>query len=140
MNPTLYLFRHVSGAGSSTLANQIQTICDIADISCRVFSADQYFEQSGEYKFDATKLGQAHNFCFNNAEEAMKKEISQIIITNTFTTEKEIKPYVDLAGNYGYTLVSLIVENRHGGKNTHNVPDFVLERQLSKLTDNIKLK
>jgi len=33
-----------------------------------------------------------------------------------------MKPYYELAEKYGYKVHSLIVENRHGGINTHNVP------------------
>ena len=29
---------------------------------------------------------------------------------------------MDLAKEFGYTVVSLIVENRHGGENVHGVP------------------
>jgi hypothetical protein len=32
-----------------------------------------------------------------------------------------------LAKKYGYTVFTLIVENRHGGKNTHGVPDDKLQ-------------
>jgi hypothetical protein len=32
-----------------------------------------------------------------------------------------------LAKDYGYTVFSLIVENRHGGRNIHGVPDDKLE-------------
>jgi hypothetical protein len=39
-----------------------------------------------------------------------------------------MKEYFDLAEKYGYTVVSLIVENRHGGKNIHGVPDEKVEQ------------
>jgi hypothetical protein len=38
-----------------------------------------------------------------------------------------MKDYYDLADKYGYKVVSLIVENRHGGKNVHGVPEDKLE-------------
>jgi hypothetical protein len=34
-----------------------------------------------------------------------------------------MQAYFDLAKKYDYNVVSLIVENRHGGKNVHGVPD-----------------
>jgi hypothetical protein len=43
-----------------------------------------------------------------------------------------MKAYFDLAERYGYRVVSLIVENRHGAKNTHNVPDEVLDNMRSR--------
>ena len=51
----------------------------------------------------------------------------EIAVSNTFTQEWEMKDYFDLADKYGYKVVSLIVENRHGGKNVHGVPEDKLE-------------
>ena len=36
--------------------------------------------------------------------------------------------YFDLAEQHGFTVFSLIVENRHGGVNSHNVPEETLEK------------
>jgi len=33
-----------------------------------------------------------------------------------------------MANRYGYRIHTLIVENRHGSKNVHNVPDDKLEQ------------
>jgi hypothetical protein len=38
-----------------------------------------------------------------------------------------MEDYFKLAEKYGYKVVSLIVENRHGGKNVHGVPEDKLE-------------
>jgi hypothetical protein len=34
-----------------------------------------------------------------------------------------MQPYYDLAEKHGYRVYSLVVENRHGGLNKHNVPE-----------------
>jgi hypothetical protein len=39
-----------------------------------------------------------------------------------------MKPYYELAEKYGYMVFSLIVENRHGGVNTHGVPEDKIEQ------------
>jgi hypothetical protein len=39
-----------------------------------------------------------------------------------------MKPYYDLAKEYGYMVFSIVVENRHGGKNVHNVPDEAIDK------------
>jgi hypothetical protein len=36
--------------------------------------------------------------------------------------------YIELAKKYEYTVFTIIVENRHGGKNVHGVPDEVLTK------------
>jgi hypothetical protein len=48
---------------------------------------------------------------------------ASIVVSNTFTQEWEMNSYFKLAEKYDYKVFSLIVENRHGGKNTHGVPD-----------------
>ena len=52
---------------------------------------------------------------------------SEIVVSNTSTTEKELQPYINLANEYGYNIVSLVIENRHGNKNEHRVPDETLD-------------
>jgi hypothetical protein len=49
-----------------------------------------------------------------------------------------MEDYYKLAEQYGYKVVSLIVENRHGNKNIHNVPDETLEKMESRFQ--IKLR
>ena len=57
----------------------------------------------------------------------MYSNIPTIAVSNTFTQEWEMKPYFELAKKYGYKIFTVIVENRHGGKNIHGVPDDKLE-------------
>lgn len=51
----------------------------------------------------------------------------EIAVSNTFTQDWEMKPYFELADKYGYQVFSIIVENRHGGKNEHGVPEDKLQ-------------
>ena len=74
----------------------------------------------------------AHNYCQTQTEAWMKNEgiqvnSNKIVVSNTFTQEWEMLPYYELAEKYGYRVFSLIVENRHEGKNIHGVPDDKLE-------------
>lgn len=64
----------------------------------------------------------------------------KIIVSNTTTTEKELKPYIDLAEEYGYKVVSLIVENRHGNDSIHNVPQEIRDSQENRLRNSLKLQ
>jgi hypothetical protein len=57
----------------------------------------------------------------------MKYEHSPIVVSNTFTQEWEMDAYYKMAEELGYRVTSMIVENRHGGKNDHGVPDDKLE-------------
>ena len=127
MNGVLFLVRGLPGSGKSTFANAIWN-------EYAVCEADKFFyDKEGNYNFDPSKLKDAHAWCKNEVEIRMKdRQLNQqfypeIAVSNTFTQEWEMKDYFDLAEKYGYKVVSLIVENRHGSKNLHGVPDEKIE-------------
>jgi predicted kinase len=119
MEKHLFLLRGLPGAGKSTLAKEI---------GGAHFEADMFFMKNGKYKFDATKLKDAHNWCRHSVMDAMKAGEPKVIVSNTFTQEWEMEAYYILAEELGYTVFSLIVENRHGGVNEHGVPQEALDR------------
>lgn len=124
MAKELFLLRGLPGSGKSTLA---------AQLGGSLVEADRYFMQYGEYKFDASKLKEAHAWCRDQVRKWMEVDnagydVDRIVVSNTFTQEWEMKPYYELAEKYGYRVHSIVVENRHGGKNVHNVPDEAIDR------------
>jgi predicted kinase len=134
---TLYILRSVSGAGKTTLAKAWE---ESLPNSVAIAADDYWYDKEGNYNFDITRLGDAHKNCQFKVKRAMMVlKRDNIIVHNTNTSEKEIKPYLELADMFGYKVVSLVVENRHGNKNVHDVPDFVLERQENNLRNSIKL-
>ena len=131
---TLYLLRGLPCSGKSTLAKSI---------GGEHYEADSYFmvykdpktgeiinrhQHDGVYEFDGSKIKLAHQSCQNGVEDAMECGHDKIVVSNTFTQEWEMKPYYEMAEEYGYMVFSLIVENRHGGVNEHDVPDDVIEK------------
>ena len=114
----LFLIRGISGAGKSTLSKSIGGVH---------YEADMYFMKDGEYKFDGSKIKDAHKWCHLRTEHNMEDEVPKIVVSNTFTQEWEMKPYYELAEKYGYKVFSIIVENRHNGVNEHGVPEDKLE-------------
>ncbi len=119
----LILVRGLPGSGKSTFASIL---------SGWVLEADMYFMQDGAYKFDADKLSKAHEWCQAECKRYMISEKPKIIVSNTFTREWEMKAYKEMAFQYGYRVHTVIVENRHGGVNTHNVPDATLGNMLNR--------
>jgi predicted kinase len=115
---TLILVRGLPGAGKSTFA----TLLGGAHIE-----ADMFFIQDGEYKFDASKLKEAHEWCRAKTEDTMKHGYN-IVVSNTFTMGWEMAPYFELAEKYGYQTSCLIVENRHNGENIHGCPVDKIEQ------------
>ena len=123
MEKVLYIVRGVPGSGKSTFAKSL---------GGTHFEADQFFMVDGKYNFDGSKLKEAHNWCQNIVNTAMILNLTaglnkRIVVSNTFTQEWEMNDYYKMAEELGYMVFSLIVENRHGGKNIHGVPDDKLE-------------
>ena len=136
MEKILYLIRGVSGAGKSTFAKKI------VGHDFLVCEADKYFinKETGEYKFDASKIKDAHKFCQDTVETYMKDSLvndqfyREIAVSNTFTQEWEMEPYFELAKEFGYKVFSVVVENRHGGTNVHNVPEDKIEQMKNRFS------
>lgn len=125
----LYIVRGVPGSGKSTFARQLTS---------NVFEADQYFiDENGEYKFDFTKIKDAHKDCQDNVKYAMESSIPKIAVSNTFTQEWEMEYYLNVAKEFGYTVFTIIVENRHGGKNIHNVPENIIDSMKNRFEINL---
>ena len=130
MEKILYIVRGVPGSGKSTFAEKL------VGHDFLVCEADKYFvdKETGEYKFDFSKIKEAHKFCQDLVETYMKDSLvnnqfyREIAVSNTFTQEWEMEHYFELAKKSGYTVITLVVENRHGGKNLHNVPDEIIEK------------
>jgi predicted kinase len=137
MTKKLYIVRGIPGSGKSTFA------LNLVGSDFLVCEADKYFMVDGEYKFDGSKLKEAHESCRTLVETYMKDSLvndqfyREIAVSNTFTQEWEMQPYFDLAKQYGYMVFSIIVENRHGGENQHGVPAEAIQRMKDRF--NVKL-
>jgi predicted kinase len=137
MSKLLILLRGVPGSGKTTFANHMWS-------TGVIFEADKYFyDEAGNYQFDGSKLKPAHEWCRQSVHDAMEqnsttggKYYPEIIVSNTFTREWEMQAYLDLAKQYDYHVVSLIVENRHGGSNVHGVP----AEKVQEMRDRFEIK
>jgi predicted kinase len=128
MDKNLIILRGLPGSGKSTLAKML-----VGDESYCHKEADMYFvDRDGNYKFDPSKIKDAHAWCKEEIEFAMEYEHSPVVVSNTFTQEWEMDSYYELASKYGYRVHSLIVENRHGGVNEHGVPTEKLEQMKNR--------
>ena len=101
-----------------------------------------FYMVDGEYKFDGSKIKEAHQWCQNSVHSAMILNHTAglhntIVVSNTFTQEWEMKPYFEMADQYDYKVFSIIVENRHGGVNEHNVPEEVLTKMRERFEVNL---
>ena len=128
MEKVLYIVRGIPGSGKSTFAKTL---------GGQHYEADMFFiDEEGNYKFDVTKIKDAHQWCQGFVKSDMILEYPKIVVSNTSTQEWEMEPYFNLAKEFGYTVFSVVVENRHGGTNQHGVP----EDKLQMMKDRFSIK
>lgn len=124
MEKVLFIVRGLPGSGKTTLAKQL---------TANVFEADHYFyDNDGNYNFIPSEIKEAHKECQEFVGHAMESNIEKIAVSNTFTQEWEMKPYINLAKEHGYKVFTIVVENRHGGINVHNVPEDKIEQMANR--------
>ena len=122
MNNTLFLIRGLPGSGKSTEAKRLEAR---APGLFRHLEADMYFILGDEYIFEASKLGRAHEWCQSKTEEYLERGYN-VIVSNTFTTLKEIKPYEDIAKKLSVKLE--VYQMNNSFKSIHNVPVETIKR------------
>lgn len=131
----LFILRGVPGCGKSTFAADLWYMlaqgCDGGDEianSILHVEADHFFMmKDGVYKFDGSKLKEAHAWCVETFKKGIQKN-KDIILSNTSTQAWEFEEYKKIAEDAGYQVYCLIVENRHGGKSSHSVPEEKIEQ------------
>lgn len=124
MEKVLYIVRGLPGSGKTTLAKQL---------TANVFEADHYFyDNEGNYNFIPSEIKEAHKECQQFVGFAMESNIQKIAVSNTFTQEWEMEPYLELAKKHSYKVFTIVVENRHGGVNQHGVPEDKIEQMKNR--------
>lgn len=136
MSKMLYIVRGLPGSGKSTLANALSLECLYPHFENDMF----WYDDDGNYNWDASKVTLAAKWCKDNVEDMMRMGYDRIVVSNTFTKEKHVQEYVDMAISHGYSYTVIVVENRHGNKSIHDVPDMVVDRMERQLKNCIKLK
>lgn len=124
----LVLIRGLCGAGKSTLAKTF-----VAN-GYQHFEADMYFvnDRTGKYKFDQSLIGNAHLWC----QQHTKKELNEgnsVVVSNTFTTRKELKEYLNMAQHIGVPVRVIKVIGNF--QNVHGVPEDVLQKMRDRWQD-----
>ena len=115
MAKTLYLISGIPGSGKSTLAMNLLK----AGVASVFFEADQYFTKNGEYKFDSSKISEAHEECFFKTFDAMCRGLN-IIVANTFTKDVFINKYIALAKKSEYNIIEIVMKSTFDS--IHQVP------------------
>lgn len=107
-----------------------------------LISADDYF-MTGEggrvYRFDPTKIGEAHSDCLRRFITAVSNSVN-IVIDNTNCTVAEIAPYYAIGQAFGYEIRILTIECNPGVaamRNTHGVSEITIGMMYANLRNRI---
>jgi len=124
--------RSISGGGKSTY---IRKNFPADAVIC---SADHFFndKKTGEYNFNPKLLGLAHKTCNSKFKKALLKKAPLIVVDNTNTTLREIRPYVMAAKHAGYEVevirIDTPVDVAHK-RNSHGVPLEAIQRMADRM-------
>lgn len=119
----LILIRGIPGSGKSTMAFKMTH-----PIFTRYLEADIYFmDSAGNYKFDPSKLGKAHKWCQEETDKLLGEGL-EVIVSNTFTTKKELKPYFNIAKKYNIVPNVMLCQNTFSS--VHNVPKETMVKMM----------
>lgn len=129
---TLYIFRGLPGSGKSTAAAKLA-----AELKCEHFEADQFFMVDGEYRFNAKLLHAAHNVCYMDTQNELYAG-NDVIVSNTFTTLKEMIDYIESAMTFGANVIITECVGDYGS--IHNVPQDAIERMKRRWLDSRDLR
>lgn len=125
----LYLIRGLPGSGKSTFAEQLAELTGAIQLEADMYHLDA----AGNYNWKPENVYAAHKWCQDTTKRLMILG-ADVIVSNTSTTEKELAPYLDLAEHYGYRVTSMIIENRHGNKSVHDVPEETMDKMRNRFS------
>lgn len=130
----LIIVRGAPGSGKSTLAHEIAAQ---AFGMMKVCEADDFFIRNGVYNFNASKLGQAHESCYENVERELRSK-RPCIVSNTFTKDWELRKYLELSKELD---IPTVVIQCHGKfKNVHGVPEEKVMQMRSRSWSQAQLR
>lgn len=122
---TLYIVRGLPGSGKSTYAKSL---------GIPHFEADMYFSLDGEYKFRPWRLKQAHEWCIDQVIDTLLRTDSDVVVSNTFTTMRELTPYLEFRHVYAGLKIG-VVEVKTQYESVHGVPEATMAKMKARWQD-----
>lgn len=120
----LILIRGLPGSGKTTVAKQFKRL------GFKHLEADMYFtDTNGGYTYMPSQIGWAHQWCRENADEALSLGKS-VVVANTFSRVWEMEPYFELAEKY--KIKPLVIQCCGQFVSEHGVPEETIERMRAR--------
>ena len=130
MKPKLILIRGLPGSGKSTLAQEIV----LGKENWEHYEADMYFMDNGKYDFNPSLMGRAHIWCQNEVDSALHYGVN-VVVSNTLTTLKELKPYFLIAKEHG--IIPSVVHCQHSFGSVHYVPQETIDKMKARWQNDV---
>jgi NEDD4-binding protein 2 len=134
----LIIMRGLPGSGKSTLARKLEGTKGM------ICSTDDLFYENGRYNFNPSKLGENHAKNKVNAEKAMQRGFSPVIIDNTNLSREEMEPYVALGIKYSYSVELREPDTswkydptQLARRNSHSIQEYKIERMLERFNRDV---
>jgi len=117
----LVVLRGIPGSGKSTIARELYA----GYLHCE---ADQYFMDNGVYRFDPTRIKEAHADCQRRVRDGLSGGFN-VVVSNTFIKLWELQPYIDMANELKIPAKVFRCGGNYGS--VHGVPEAVIQRMLT---------
>lgn len=130
-----------SGTGKSTLATDMRAEALRQCWHCVHLEADMWHYRDGEYKWTLDEQQNAHQWCRLNFEKAIRcKTVDILIVSNTFTTLKELIPYFQICLKYNQQVELFRSAAPWSNdpeecfkRNIHKVPLDIIKAQMGRM-------
>lgn len=118
----LTLIRGLPGSGKSTMARKIALETGALHVE-----ADMWINYSEKWRQESVKM--AHAICQEQANKALYYG-RDTVVSNTFTQQWEMQPYLDMARHYGAQIEVITATGDYGS--IHDVPDDVIAAMVAR--------
>lgn len=120
----LTIVRGLPGSGKSTYAK--------THYNCLILENDMFHMKNGEYRWTATKMNDAINWCISMATIAISNGMD-VVICNTFTRKAFVDSYKKIADILNADFEVIRCTGNYG--NIHDVPQNVLTSMKESFED-----
>ena len=138
--PKLIIVRGLPGSGKSTLAKNMSDYYHV--------ETDQFWRnEEGEYKFDVTRLKEAHAWCQDKVRKCLKSlndssgllyHFDGVVVSNTFTQRWEMEPYFQIARDLNIEPQIITCQGNFGS--IHDVPQEVLDKMKKRFEHDVAFR
>jgi tRNA uridine 5-carbamoylmethylation protein Kti12 len=124
------IVRGLPGSGKTSLAERLCMGSRLNGSNSVYHEADHYFEALGH--FDGSLLAQAHAQCLERFTTDIQTSSGYdlVIVSNTFTTHKEMLPYQEACVARG--IIPQVIKCTGTFGSVHNVPASTIERMRAR--------